>query len=171
MSLRSACYVLATLALRSIQLLIALEIIFLFWTYVNRMAFDVHPTMVRDVRGVLNASARPAHGAVVFSNDAPPLEQKESITAPSPAGDSELAVRHDVISVNVSSKPKEVHNIFYLKVTFLFIYLLCLHDPLRVLQHDCILRLIAMSLSLTSRVLIACSGTLWCHLGQQLLTL
>ena len=124
MSLRSACYVLATLALRSIQLLIALEIIFLFWTYVNRMAFDVHPTMVRDVRGVLNASAPPAHGAVVFSIHAPPLEQKESITAPSPAGDSELAVRHDVISVNVSSRPKEVHNIFYLKVAFLIFFFL-----------------------------------------------
>ena len=113
----------------SIQLLIAVEITFMFWAFVNRIMTSGVPAMTRDVRRVHNESVSTAAyataAAAVYRKDVPaPAEHQDEVAiSPSPASDTNLAARHDVSGLNVSRKPeKEVHNIFYLKVEHLFIY-------------------------------------------------
>ena len=129
----------------SIQLLIAVEITFMFWAFVNRMTTSGVPAMTRDVRRVHNESVSTAAyataAAAVYRKDVPaPAEHQDEVAiSPSPASDTNLAARHDVSGLNVSRKPeKEVHNIFYLKVVAsLYLRKFCL----RALQHtSCILR-------------------------------
>ena len=113
---------LGTFALKSIQLLIALEFIIVIWVAVNRITTSEERPMTRDVRGVHNEGVSTTHGADVYRKDAPPAEKDGVTIAPSPARDNELAARHDVTSFNNSRKPKEVHNIFYLKVAYLYLH-------------------------------------------------
>ena len=113
---------LGTFALKSIQLLIALEFIIVIWVAVNRITTSEERPMTRDVRGVHNESVSTTHGADVYRKDAPPAKNEDFTIAASPAWDNELVARHGVISFNNSRKPKEVHNIFYLKVAYLYLH-------------------------------------------------